>query len=50
VVARLDAASEVSEGKEAELWFDVEKVHLFDPESGDNLTVGSRAEGGGGAR
>src|SRR5947209_2799059 len=35
VVARLDAASEVSEGKEAELWFDVEKVHLFDPESGD---------------
>ena len=45
VVARLDAASTIREGKEAELSFDPAKVHLFDPDSGDNLSVGR----GGGA-
>jgi multiple sugar transport system ATP-binding protein len=38
VVARLDAASEVKRGEEAELWVDTTKLHLFDPDSGDNLT------------
>ena len=38
VVARLDAASEVSEGEEAELWVDATKLHLFDPQSGESLT------------
>jgi multiple sugar transport system ATP-binding protein len=38
VIARLDADSKVREGQEAELWFDPEAVHLFDPESGMNLT------------
>ncbi len=37
VVARLDAASQVSEGAEAELWFDAAKLHLFDAESGRSL-------------
>jgi multiple sugar transport system ATP-binding protein len=37
IVARLDAASTVREGEEAQLWFDSRKVHLFDAESGANL-------------
>jgi multiple sugar transport system ATP-binding protein len=39
VVARLDAASQVKEGEEAELWFDSSKLHLFDPDSGRRLTA-----------
>jgi multiple sugar transport system ATP-binding protein len=38
VVARLDAASGVKEGEEAELWVDATKLHLFDPSSGESLT------------
>ncbi|HKH15323.1 MAG TPA: sn-glycerol-3-phosphate ABC transporter ATP-binding protein UgpC [Solirubrobacterales bacterium] len=37
VVARLDAASQVSRGTETELWLDSSKLHFFDPESGRNL-------------
>ncbi len=37
VVARLEAASEIKRGDEAELWVDTGKLHLFDPESGDRL-------------
>jgi multiple sugar transport system ATP-binding protein len=37
VVARLDAASNVTEGQDAELWLNATKLHLFDPESGRNL-------------
>ena len=37
VVARLDAASEVARGKDAELWVDSTKLHFFDPDSGANL-------------
>jgi multiple sugar transport system ATP-binding protein len=40
VVARLDPASRVKEGEEAELWVDASKLHLFDPSSGDSLTRG----------
>jgi len=40
VVARLDAASEIKRGTEAELWLDTSKLHLFDPQSGRNLAVG----------
>jgi multiple sugar transport system ATP-binding protein len=49
VVARLDADSKVSEGEEAELWFDPSDVHLFDPDTGSNLTRQNRA-GDGAAR
>jgi multiple sugar transport system ATP-binding protein len=37
IVARLDAASNVKLGQEAELWFNCEHLHLFDPESGRSL-------------
>ena len=37
VVARLDAASGAERGKDAELWVDSTKLHLFDPDSGANL-------------
>ncbi|HEX5194419.1 MAG TPA: sn-glycerol-3-phosphate ABC transporter ATP-binding protein UgpC [Solirubrobacteraceae bacterium] len=37
VVARLEAASRVRQGQEIELWFNAEKLHLFDPETGLSL-------------
>jgi multiple sugar transport system ATP-binding protein len=37
VVARLDAASGVKEGSDAELWADARAIHLFDPQSGENV-------------
>jgi multiple sugar transport system ATP-binding protein len=39
IVARLEPASQVRVGQEAELWVDASKVHLFDPEDGRNLTM-----------
>jgi multiple sugar transport system ATP-binding protein len=38
LVVSLDTASRIETGKEAELWFDSSRMHLFDPSSGDNLT------------
>jgi multiple sugar transport system ATP-binding protein len=38
LVARLDPASRVREGEEAQLWVDTTRLHLFDPETGDSLT------------
>ncbi len=38
VIARLDAASKVREGHEAELLLDVSKLHFFDPDSGRSVT------------
>ena len=35
IVARLDAASRSSRAQETELIFESDKLHLFDPESGD---------------
>jgi multiple sugar transport system ATP-binding protein len=37
VIARLDASSRLGEGKEAELWMDTSRIHLFDPDSGERL-------------
>jgi multiple sugar transport system ATP-binding protein len=37
VVARLDADSGVKQGEESELFFESDKLHLFDPESGASL-------------
>jgi len=34
----LDAASRIRGGRPAELWVDTRKLHLFDPETGINLT------------
>ncbi|MBK6872920.1 MAG: sn-glycerol-3-phosphate ABC transporter ATP-binding protein UgpC [Kineosporiaceae bacterium] len=38
LVVALDAMSRVREGQRARLWFDPERMHLFDPESGVTLT------------
>lgn len=43
IVVTLDAASRIRGGRDAELWLDTRKVHLFDPETGDNLTRDARA-------
>jgi multiple sugar transport system ATP-binding protein len=39
LVVKLAAMSDVHEGEEFELWFDPRNMHLFDPATGDNLTV-----------
>jgi multiple sugar transport system ATP-binding protein len=39
VTARLDAASKAAEDQELEMWLDLEKVHVFDPATGENLTL-----------
>jgi multiple sugar transport system ATP-binding protein len=39
LVISLDGSSRVAEGDEAEIWVDTSKMHLFDPASGENLTV-----------
>ena len=38
LIVALDAASQLREGETAEIWLDPSHIHLFDPESGDNLT------------
>ncbi|MDQ6642195.1 MAG: ATP-binding cassette domain-containing protein, partial [Actinomycetota bacterium] len=45
MVISLDGASQIKEGDEAEIWVDSAKMHLFDPETGDNLTVDRSAMG-----
>jgi len=40
VVARLDAATRIREGEDSELWADVRSMHLFDPATGRNLSLG----------
>ena len=39
VVARIDPATQLSEGQNAELWVDVRSIHVFDPANGVNLTL-----------
>jgi multiple sugar transport system ATP-binding protein len=41
VVARIDAASEITRGTAAELWLDSSKLHFFDPSTGHNLAAAS---------
>jgi multiple sugar transport system ATP-binding protein len=41
VVARLDAATGIGEGQDAELWVDARAMHIFDPSSGRNLSLGA---------
>jgi multiple sugar transport system ATP-binding protein len=42
VVARLDAATRIHEGEDAELWVDGRSMHVFDPATGRNLSLGDR--------
>ena len=44
VVARLETATQIHEGGEAELWADARAPHVFDPATGRNLSL-SAADG-----
>jgi hypothetical protein len=37
VVARLDANSQAAEGADIELCIDIDRIHLFDATTGDNI-------------
>jgi multiple sugar transport system ATP-binding protein len=39
ITARLDVASRAREGEPLEMWFDLRRVQVFDPETGRNLTL-----------
>ena len=39
LVVTLDGSSKIAEGDEAEIWVDASRMHLFDPATGENLTV-----------
>jgi multiple sugar transport system ATP-binding protein len=45
LVAALSGGSQIREGEEAEIWVDASKIHLFDPETGQNLTVDAEHAG-----
>ena len=38
IVARLDAETRIREGENAQLWADTRAIHVFDPNTGENLT------------
>jgi multiple sugar transport system ATP-binding protein len=42
-IVSIDSTSRMREGREAEFWFDTSKAHVFDPESGENLTRDAEA-------
>jgi multiple sugar transport system ATP-binding protein len=46
IVARLDAATRIAEGQDAELWVDSRAMHIFDPATGRNLSLASDDGGG----
>lgn len=39
LVVSLDGNSRIQEGQDAEIWVDATRIHLFDPTTGENLTV-----------
>jgi multiple sugar transport system ATP-binding protein len=45
ITARLDAATRIREGADAELWADGSAIHVFDPGTGRNLTLAARGDG-----
>ncbi|TDC77798.1 sn-glycerol-3-phosphate ABC transporter ATP-binding protein UgpC [Micromonospora sp. KC606] len=46
LVTRLSAESSVREGEGRRVWFNLEKIHLFDPTTGHNLTLHEGRSGG----
>jgi multiple sugar transport system ATP-binding protein len=49
IVARIDAATKIREGHDAELWVDGRSMHVFDPGSGRNLSLAVGRKGDGAA-
>jgi hypothetical protein len=47
IVARLDAATRIAEGQDAELWVDSRAMHIFDPATGRNLSLARDGDGDG---
>ncbi|MCL8025792.1 ABC transporter ATP-binding protein [Nocardioides bruguierae] len=45
LVVSLDGATTIKQGEDAKLWVDASKIHLFDPSSGENLTVDAEHAG-----
>jgi len=45
LVISLDSSSRVKEGDEATIWVDADKIHLFDPSTGENLTLDPSSAG-----
>jgi multiple sugar transport system ATP-binding protein len=45
ITARLDPATQIREGQDAELWADLRSMHVFDPDSGKNLTLSAEPAG-----
>ncbi|KQV67905.1 ABC transporter [Nocardioides sp. Root122] len=45
LVVSLDGASRIAEGDEATIWVDARKIHLFDPATGENLTMDAEHAG-----
>ncbi len=43
LVVSLDTASRLAEGETTSLWLDLTKVHVFDPATGENLTLAESA-------
>lgn len=37
-IVSIDSTNRIREGRDAEFWLDARKIHVFDPESGENLT------------
>ncbi|MGH3211176.1 MAG: hypothetical protein ACRDNO_25800, partial [Trebonia sp.] len=44
VTARLDPATKVREGTQAELWADGAAIHVFDPATGRNLSLAAKSD------
>jgi multiple sugar transport system ATP-binding protein len=42
IVARIDAATHIREGQDAELWVDGRSMHVFDPATGRNMSLVDR--------
>ena len=49
IIVALDSASRIRDGEEAELHVDSRRMHLFEPGSGDNLTLRTTADDEAGA-
>jgi multiple sugar transport system ATP-binding protein len=45
LVISLDGSSRIKEGDEAEIWVDANQMHLFDPSTGENLTLDPTSAG-----